>query len=141
MEASGSLSALARRHYDQARHNYALYARLLAEGTHLDWAATALFYTALHLVDAHAVERQRLAPSSHSPFADHDERREYVQLSLSSISLHYRRLQDTSRRTRYEMIQPAPAALQHLHDERFVPLERSITRLLDLPSLVPPSPI
>ena len=40
------------RHLDKARSNHALYEKLKSEATHLDWAVTVLFYTALHLVQA-----------------------------------------------------------------------------------------
>lgn len=43
-------------HLEQARHNLSLYEKLRDEGCYPDWAVTALFYSALHLVDAQAAQ-------------------------------------------------------------------------------------
>src|SRR4051812_43064126 len=84
-------------HLDQARDNVALHEMLLSEpsGRFLDWAVVALFYAALHLVEAHARH------SRHDLGDNHKEVRDYIDRHLASIRRQYRDLFDASRDARY----------------------------------------
>lgn len=85
-------------HLAQARHNEALVAQLreLPGDPYRDWCATALFYSAVHRVEAYLATRGR-----HS--SDHQERNLLVRMerTLSPISRNYRSLLDASRIARY----------------------------------------
>lgn len=74
---------------------------------------TVLFYAALQLVDAHAVQNE------HVLSAEHQARRLYVQNRLTSIHPHYRRLEGVSRYARYQMQAPTADELQGFHDREF----------------------
>ncbi len=50
----------ARKHIDGAQENYQRYERLLQTPEDAAWSIVALFYTALHLVQAHAVAKSGL---------------------------------------------------------------------------------
>lgn len=108
-----ALSPAAHAHLDQARHNYALFTKLRAEGEYRDRALTALFHTALHLVMAHAVEQR--APLDD----DHSSLRRHVAESLGTLRLAYRRLEDGSRDTRYDLLRPDEALLDSYHDREY----------------------
>ena len=59
---------------------------------------TVLFYTVLHLVQAHAWQFGDWQP------VDHDDRRKYLEDSrLSAVKRDYARLSERSRDTRYEL--------------------------------------
>ena len=113
---------------DQAAHNYRLYQQLLADGVFLDWALTALFYSALHLVNAHAIEVGKRDPDSpgsifpggHS-WSRPGGRGTYVR-SLPSIKNRYSALSDLSRQTRYELTRPTASQVRRWHDRHYVPL-------------------
>jgi len=52
------------KHLDQARRNYRVYS-LLRDDDFVDWAATALFYTAMHVVEAWLEEALGTTSGSH----------------------------------------------------------------------------
>lgn len=84
----------------QARRNHRLFEQLWMAGEFLDWSIIVLFYTALHLVDAHA------AQAGIPPFQNHVERRGYVYQEVRLIWRRYRFLDNDSRRARYELWLP-----------------------------------
>jgi len=111
----------------QARHNFVLYQELHEAGHHLDWAGTALFYTALHLVDAHAIQIGRKSANVDGDVFSDDEwglrrdsqrrsghqlRGAYVETSLPLIAKNYLKLAHFSRDTRYRLKHPGPEELQ-----------------------------
>jgi hypothetical protein len=117
--------ALAQAHLEQARANYILYHQLRAEGRHRDWSLTLLFYTALQLIQAYAVEREN------SPFDiphGHDRRRLYVQSQLNAVWPDYRTLENASQVARYEQGQPDPseADLQRRFEQEFTAIRQLI---------------
>ncbi len=109
-------------HLAQARHNYALYGTLREAGSHPDWALTVLFYTVLHLIEAHAAlnEERRM----HSHFA----RREYVGARVPNLRRHFRPLEDACRSARYELWQPSLAQVAWFHAEHFAPIQAELRR-------------
>jgi hypothetical protein len=120
MAAPSSLNPTAQRHLDQARRNYRCYERLRLDGEFLDWAVTALFYTALHLVLAHAAQH------GHSLTDDHGAIRRYVDRYLVSIRRTYRELFDASRDTRYLGLIPDAAAVGKYHDGQYRQIETQL---------------
>jgi hypothetical protein len=102
---------------EQARHNYGLYETLRNEGSYTDWAVTALFYAALHLVEAHAIEHD------HPLDPTHLGRRAYLWRYLPQVASRYRRLEDASREARYELWHPSLEELLTLHTSLFRAIE------------------
>jgi hypothetical protein len=102
----------------RARQHYQTYLRLKGGGQDLDWAVVALFYTALHLVEAYFVEQHSC------PARDHQRRRDRVGALLTPLFQHYRTLEDKSQDARYEPrhVSFTPEEVQELEDADFTPL-------------------
>ena len=82
-------------HHDQARRNYRVF-HLLRDQGYVDWATSALFYTALHCVD-HWLAQKGLSPGSHDARA-----RSLARLGVpTDIRRPYQRLYDLSLTARY----------------------------------------
>lgn len=103
-------------HLSQAQHNLE-FGESLDAAKYSDWVATALFYTALHYVDAF------LDTKGYHP-GKHDVRDGFVAKvqELRPIYDHYRALKDSSRTARYYC--PPAFPPQHLRDLRNIHLER-----------------
>jgi hypothetical protein len=92
----------------QARRNSEFAANIRENHVeYLDWAATCLFYSAVHYVDAYLVKVGIPIPRRHSSGGDPKNlgRTNIVQQesSLKTIYIHYRHLDDESRDARYEL--------------------------------------
>ncbi|MGH6839710.1 MAG: hypothetical protein ACREDT_13125 [Methylocella sp.] len=91
----------------KAHHNSAFAADIRKNsGQYLDWAATCLFYSAVHYVNAYLVKFGKAIPRRHaSPDPKKPGRTNIVQQdpSLSTIYSYYRHLDDESRDARYEL--------------------------------------
>ena len=109
---------LAVQYLARARQHYQSYLRLKSGGRDLDWAVVALFYTALHLVEAYFVEHHSY------PTRDHQRRRDRVGALLTPLFQHYRTLEDKSQDARYEpqLVPFTPEEVQELEDADFAPL-------------------
>lgn len=101
----------------QALRNYQFFQDLYRggskDGFRLDWAVTALFYSAVHLVNAHSEE------FGQGMFIDHSDRMSYVFRCLRPIGRSYSDLCDFSRDTRYRLVQPQAAEVKSYHDREF----------------------
>jgi hypothetical protein len=91
----------------QAAHNSAFAEGIRKnQGEYLDWAATCLFYAAVHYVNAYFVKSTIAIPRRHTG-ADpkNPGRTNIVQQdpSLKTIYAPYRHLDDESRDARYEL--------------------------------------
>lgn len=111
-------------HRQQVTHNRETIAHLQRAGdAYLDWVVTALFYTALHLVDQVLYHNARLNPRNH--------RQRHAAIanepSLMPIYGDYRELEHQSRRSRYECAQFTIDQVQRL----FVRLAR-IERIVNV---------
>jgi hypothetical protein len=114
------------RHLAQARHDYALYQELLGRAEYLDWAVTALFYTALHLAEACLAEQfQSGGPKSHA------QRDAAIYRRLRPIYPEYDHLHTRSNWARYHPQKPKPTAelLRQYETEWFVPIADHLSRL------------
>jgi len=91
----------------QADRNRAFAADIRkTQGVYLDWAATCLFYAAVHYVNAYLVKSKMAIPRRHScPDPKNPGRTNIVQQdpSLKTIYANYRHLDDESRDARYEL--------------------------------------
>jgi hypothetical protein len=97
-------------HLAKADYNFKVSAHL-KETEFIDWAVTALFYSALHLVDAFLDGEVDLAkderhPRKHSASAAEGNggrgRNQLVAALLKPINKEYRSLHEASRRARYD---------------------------------------
>ena len=107
----------AREHIAGAQANYQRYERLLQSPEDVGWAFVALFYAALHLVQAHAIAKSgRLQ----EPVPDnHNVRIKYIQKHLGRIEGDYVRLEEISKSVRYNLWQPAQEEVKTYHDQEF----------------------
>ena len=91
----------------QAKHNSAFAADIRKnQGKYLDWAATSLFYAALHYVNAYFVKSGMAIPRRHSSSDPKNPGRTNIvqqDPSLKIIYAPYRHLDDESRDARYEL--------------------------------------
>jgi hypothetical protein len=110
-------------HEQQAADNVGLHELLVAQDRYLDWALTALFYAALHYVDAFLLPED---PRTHS------RRNRLVRgrAELAPMWPSYRMLMDRSRDTRYECFDPTPEQLRYYRERHFQPLQDHMRRLL-----------
>jgi len=113
-------------HRQQVEHNRQMVAYLQQAGdVYLDWAATVLFYTALHLVDQVLYRNARLNPRNH--FQRHAAiANEPV---LAPIYGDYRELEHQSRRSRYECARFIPDEIQRL-SARLACIEQAVNTIL-----------
>ncbi|HEV8574210.1 MAG TPA: hypothetical protein VGR43_05820 [Dehalococcoidia bacterium] len=114
-------------HLEQAQHNHGLFQHLRADGRYPDWAVTALFYAALHLVEAYLVETS----TGFDGTRDHLQRDSQIGLKIPRVYRDYSYLQMRSQWARYRVDKPkpTPAELQRYETERFAPIVAELTRL------------
>ncbi|MBI4333837.1 MAG: hypothetical protein HY673_21455 [Chloroflexi bacterium] len=101
---------------------------------HGEWAAVALFYAAMHYVDAVLAEELGLPAEARHP-GDHAHRNQMVAAShsLSPIWLFYRSLYHRSRQARYTSLSLPRNVLANLQPLCFEPLRRHTGKLPGLP--------
>jgi hypothetical protein len=116
-------------HLDQAAHNEAFFTAIDL-GVYSDWAVTALFYSALHYVDAY------LAQEGYADPGDHDVRDDLMKrfATTRAIWQHYRRLKSFSRSARYYAIRFTRHEITGLQRGSFEPIKAQIEKVLATPS-------
>jgi len=109
-------------HLGQAEHNLKLYDQL-DKKSFSDWAATALFYSALHYVDAFIFKTLNANPSGHA------NRDQYLNriAELKKIRPAYRTLKDSCHNARY--VPPTRFTAEELTEMRHNDLESIVTQL------------
>jgi hypothetical protein len=80
----------ARLHLDEANKNYRLYQTLRAAGE-TEWALVLLFYSAVHLIQSHAVHFGGVVGSASVP-TNHEQRLDHAYERCGSIFNEYRTL-------------------------------------------------
>jgi hypothetical protein len=113
-------------HRQKGQHNQQVIAHLqMAGDIYLDWVITAMFYTALHLVDQVLYHNARLNPRSHR------ERHAAIgqQSALAPVYRDYRELERQSRRSRYDCADFTPQEVQRLA-ERLARIEQLVESLV-----------
>lgn len=85
-------------HLNKARHNHAFIAAFnLKETEFLDWAVVAIFYSALHWIDAY------LAAKGFAEYkGSHTKRKDLIDRHLSSMADDYDLLFTNGHRARYD---------------------------------------
>lgn len=117
-------------HLGKAKHNENFYLSFDIDKTlYKDWVVVGVFYTALHLIDAH------FALSNKHPFA-HGMRDDWVRndLRLSKIWMDYRDLKEFQQKASYKIYN---FTSQEIKDEVFPLLDSIKKSLQELPPLCP----
>jgi hypothetical protein len=113
-------------HLARAQHHLDAHDHLRTKSAFPDWAAVALFYSALHLVDAAlagetALVKDERHPRKHSapgtPGNNGRGRNQLVAAVFSVISADYRSLFEMSHRTRYDVAQLEPGGTDRLREQ------------------------
>lgn len=116
-------------HAVKAKHNETFFRGFDLDATpYLDWVVVAVFYTALHLVEAFAATRGE-HPDSHV------ERDRFIWVSseLQPILAHYFHLKNDAEDARYRARTFAPDEVKHLIANHFEPLKQHIASLPAIP--------
>lgn len=121
-------SALVQRHVNQWRHNRR-FAKSISS-TFRDWQITAIFYTALHAIDA-ALAQLGVQVSNHGERNDTVKNNE----SFSTVRTHYMNLYRISRITRYDAdpdswLPKEYLTITDLVEHILKPIENGITHLV-----------
>jgi hypothetical protein len=124
------IGAQARLHILEAKDDYERYERLLQNPADVGWALVSQFYSAVHLVQAHAIAKcPTISPRStlwRDIPKDHFERLKYISDHLGRIYFDYRRLQDASEGIRYDLWKPTREQVQEYHDIEFAKISEHL---------------
>ncbi len=116
-------------HAVKAKHNETFFRGFDLDTTpYLDWVVVAIFYAALHLVEAFAATRGE-HPDSHL------ERESFIWASpeLQPILSHYFQLKSDAEDARYGMRVFSSDEVRHLIADYFEPLKQHIASLPAIP--------
>ena len=120
----------ARLHIQAAKGNYGRFERLALNPPDVGWALVLLFYSALHLVQAHALAKcptiSPASPSWRKVPEDHSERLKYISDHLGRLYADYSRLQDASQDVRYELWLPSADEVKSYHDREFAKISEHL---------------
>jgi hypothetical protein len=111
MRAEPFDESLSRRHIIEAETNYRRYEDLKSR-EEWGWAAVLLFYSALHLVEAH-----KCLYDPDRRFASHEQRNDYVYDALQTINVWYATLQYISRSVRCDLYRCSEENLSFAHGD------------------------
>jgi uncharacterized protein (UPF0332 family) len=96
-----------------------------SEGRLTDWEVTALFYSALHYVDAFLDFTVGLHPRNHRA-------RNELVTSRTAIGLYYLRLYHRSLDARYDVVSIPSLEVDRIHMDDFSPIKDNMRALLNL---------
>ena len=114
-------------HIQVAKENYERYQRLLQNNLDIDWALIALFYCAVHLVQAHAAMYAPRIPGERVP-VDHKTRNHYAANRLPEIFDAYALLKNVSEDARYDGVKRTREEVVDLHNNFFEPIKSRLAR-------------
>jgi hypothetical protein len=116
-------------HAAKATHNETFFRGFDLDTTpYLDWVVVAVFYAALHLVEAFAAT-QGEHPNSHLE----RDRFLWASSALQPILVHYFHLKSDAEDARYGMRTFSPDEVKHLIADLFEPLKQHIASLPAIP--------
>lgn len=121
------LSRAAKKHLIESLRNYRLY-EFLMEHSKFEWALVLLFYSVLHLVQAHS-ERRASTIGVREFVSNHSERSDYVRNHLASIYASYRQLQTASEEARYNLVTFKGEDVTDVHDNVFVKMVNRLDKM------------
>ena len=110
-----------REHFARARSAEQVAAQV--EATNPEWAVTALFYAALHYVEAFFYHQARRGPRYAAHTDDHGARLDEVDARMHSQYANYRAMLERSMVARYSAVPFTSQEIQELHRDRFEPLK------------------
>lgn len=116
-------------HLAQAARNEALSQQL--EVQHPDWAVTALFYAAVHYVEAYFFDRHTPPQPQHYP--THHRRNVGVASRLPSVNNEYQALKTRSQDARYDCIHFTTGDVRHCRQAYLVPIKQHVAANLSVP--------
>src|SRR5258708_5422545 len=119
-------SRAAKPHLEESHKNYRRY-ELLQSAGETEWALVLLFYSAVPLLQSHAVHAAGTAGANSAP-KSHEQRLDYAYDHCGSIFNEYRILYEKSRDVRYDLVKMTDADLLTYHDTEF----RKIRQYLEL---------
>ena len=115
-----------RQHLKQAAHNEELLTRFNLVGLGFeDWAVTALFYSALHYVEAFFHEK------FNRHYTNHPDRDDAVARCLPHCYDEYHELKNDSREVRYAMRKFTPKEVEDDIIPNFEKVRTTVTQQLD----------
>ncbi len=116
-------------HINQARFNEEL-AEYLDGSPYPDWRATALFYAAVHYIQAYFESR-----NPPLRFGKHSARETAIQgdKHISAIWDDYRDLKDWSRKTRYSCIKPEKADFASVISPSLLGIKKHLRAFIRIP--------
>ena len=124
-------------HLEQAERNEDFYTELSklnpAGPEYTEWELVALFYAALHYVDAWLARSEGSHPRNHRQRLDMVMKRS----AFRPISEDYATLYRLSIRARYEMERLAPDAIRNIESNEFLNIKRHIRTLLGVERRLP----
>lgn len=123
-------------HITKAEHNEDFYNNSsLANSKFNDWAATVLFYIAMHYVDA-VLSRDSTLPTYFRNPRNHEQRKQAVTRCSRTVGIHRRFmiLIDRSWEARYHIVCFPDGYLTNLERNSFVPARNHLRRKLGLPA-------
>lgn len=136
--APPNLCRQARAHIKEAALNRQRYLTHLRTDPEL--AINALFWCALHLVQAHAVQEATRLRDGRVP-ENHGERFDHIRRRLKSIQDAYEILENASKDARYDLVKRQPEEVEAFYRDRFEPIRVYLkTRGIELPDLVVVTP-
>jgi hypothetical protein len=112
-------------HILQARHNENFY-QVTDKNAFSDWAMTAIFYAALHYIDAVLAKLGMVDPGGHSVRDDQVHKR----VELRPIANSYFRLKSRSRSARYYCMSFRPQELQRCYDVELANIKQHIMPII-----------
>lgn len=141
-----NLCRTAKAHIQEANLNLGRYhSHVLSDP---DVAITCLFWSALHLVQAHAEhDAAVIKRGAAKPPGNHGERFIYIKENLKGIRVDYDLLEVASQDARYDLVKRSARDVEALHDSLFVPIKTYMGRRgIELSSTntvkaTPPSPL
>ena len=119
-------------HVTQAERNESLYATLCSplssETEYTEWEVVALFYSALHYVDAYLDRTISYHPKGHT------DRNTWVGRigDLGPIASYYLHLYTQSRKARYDLIPFPVGAVRGFESGQFAPVKNRMRTLLNI---------
>ncbi len=114
MPAPKTTDKEALKHIAEAYTNYRRYERFLNGSEDVSWAVVALFYSAVHLMQAYACAKTPMnLPRNHL------EREIYAANQMKPIARLYERIKTVSEWARYDMRWLDAAQTRRIHDEAF----------------------
>jgi hypothetical protein len=111
----------------KSKANFEFFQELEEAGVRLDWAATALFYSAVMLIDAHGLTVGNVSITRGDVFADHRDRNAYVGSLDERLHFSYFRLFNLSKRARYQVAPITRAELER-NEAEYRTVKREIAK-------------